>query len=88
MHGYILFGQKPASAVRELLDTGPEDLKQKKFIGFATYLFFPAGALNYVKNIITKHNGKYLISFARSRSKKQTLVNELTKYIENIHPPT
>ncbi|MHA1977036.1 MAG: flavodoxin family protein [Candidatus Hodarchaeales archaeon] len=87
VHGYIFFGQKPASGVREMLKTGlPEDLKQKPVIGFATCLFFPAGTLTKVKKAITSKNGNYLASFTSRRSKKQTLVQELGKFIEDMYP--
>jgi flavodoxin len=89
VHGYILFGQKPADAVRKMLDTGlPKDLHQKRFIGFATYLFFPAATLNRVKNAIISRNGKYLSSFSNRRSKKEALVKEITEYIIHLQAPS
>ena len=57
VHGYILFGQKPIKEVRDFLEQQlPRDLNDKPVIGFATYLFFPAGALNSVKKAIHSRN--------------------------------
>lgn len=61
VHGYILFGQKPIEEVKEFLEKQlPHDLEKKPVIGFATYLFFPARALNPVKKAIEAHNGNLL----------------------------
>ncbi len=87
VHGYILFGQKPEETIRELIKTGlPQDLQQKLVIGFATYLFFPAGTLKKVKKAVTKHNGNYLASFAKRRSNKQALVSEILEFIVKTYP--
>jgi flavodoxin len=84
VHGYMLFGQKPTKEVREFLENQlPQDLETKPVIGFATYLFFPAGALNSVKNAVEAHNGKILGLITRRRSKKTELIEELLRCIEN-----
>ncbi len=84
VHGYILFGQKPTKEVREFLEQQlPEDLNDKPVIGFATYLFFPAGALNPVKREVESRNGKLLGLIAQRRTKKTELVDEMMKIIEN-----
>ena len=89
VHGYIFFGQKPTSGIRNMLLSGlPKDLMQKPVIGFATYLFFPAGTLRRIKKSILSHNGKYMNSFSARRSKKQVLVKEITEYIEKSFPVT
>lgn len=84
VHGYILFGQKPTKEVREFLEKQlPHDLEKKPVIGFATYLFFPARALNPIKKTVNTRNGKLVGLVARRRSKKTELVNELLRCIEN-----
>ena len=83
VHGYILFGQKPTKEVIEFLKTQlPHDLGKKPVIGFATYLFFPAGALNPIKKAVEKHNGRLLGLIAKRRSKKIDLVDEVLRTIE------
>lgn len=83
VHGYILFSHKPTKEVREFLKNElPENLEEKPVIGFATYLFFPAKALNYVKRAVDAHNGRLLGSIARRRSKKVELVKEILSYIQ------
>ncbi len=82
VHGYILFGQKPTKEVKDFLEKQlPEDLDDKPVIGFATYLFFPAGALNPVKRAIESRNGKLLGLIAQRRTKKTVLVDEIVKII-------
>ena len=84
VHGYILFGQKPTKEVKDFLEHQlPKDLNNKPVIGFATYLFFPAGALNSVKRAIEYRNGKLLGLLSQRRTKKTELVNEIIKIIEN-----
>lgn len=84
VHGYILFGQKPTKEVKEFLENQlPHDLETKPVIGFATYLFFPAGALNLVKKVVEAQNGNLLGLIARRRSKKTELVDEIIRCIEN-----
>jgi len=61
VHGFILFGQKPAKPVREFLNSQlPDDLSNKPVIGFATYLFFPSKALKPIEDAIKSQNGKLL----------------------------
>lgn len=82
VHGYILFRQKPAKEVREFLKHQlPHDLNGKAVIGFATYLFFPAGALNPIKDAIKSKNGKIIGLFAQRRTNKTELVEEIIKTI-------
>ncbi|UCG00734.1 MAG: flavodoxin family protein [Candidatus Heimdallarchaeota archaeon] len=84
VHGYILFGQKPTKEVNEFLANQlPQDLENKPVIGFATYLFFPAGALNRIKKAIDAQNGNLLGLIAQRRSKKTELVNEIIECIED-----
>lgn len=83
VHGYILFGHKPTKEVRDFLKSQlPDDLEEKPVIGFGTYLFFPAKALNHVKRAVNAHNGKFIGSIARRRSKKVELVDELLSCIK------
>ncbi|MFX0204918.1 MAG: flavodoxin family protein [Candidatus Hodarchaeota archaeon] len=83
VHGYILFSHKPTKEVRDFLKNQlPEELEEKPVIGFATYLFFPAKALNHVKRAVSAHNGRLLELIARRRSKKVELVDELLSCIE------
>ncbi|MFX0184729.1 MAG: flavodoxin family protein [Candidatus Hodarchaeota archaeon] len=83
VHGYILFGQKPAREVKEFLkDELPEDLHAKSVIAFATYLFFPAGALNTVKKTIETRNGRIIGAFARRRTNKADLADSILDCIE------
>lgn len=82
VHGYILFGQKPTKEVKEFLEQQlPQDLRGKPVIGFATYLFFPARALNPIKKAIESCNGKILGMFAQRRTKKTDLVEEIIRNI-------
>ncbi|WP_455141785.1 flavodoxin family protein [Candidatus Hodarchaeum mangrovi] len=83
VHGYILFGQKPAFAIRQVIQSKlPENLMRKPVIGFATYLFFPARTLNSLKNAIEKRNGIFLKSFTKRRTQKEALVQEILNYLE------
>jgi len=83
VHGYILLGQKPAREVREFLkDELPEDLQAKPVIAFATYLFFPAGAMNIVKKTIKSRNGRIIGVLAQRRTKKTVLVDSIMECIE------
>ncbi|MFX1507017.1 MAG: flavodoxin family protein [Promethearchaeota archaeon] len=83
VHGYILFRHKPTKEVKDFLKNQlPDDLEEKPVIGFATYLFFPAKALNHVKKAINSHNGRLLGLIARQRSKKVELVDELLSCVE------
>ena len=85
VHGYILFGQKPTKEVKEFLENQlPHNLEEKPDIRFATYLFFPAKALNPIKKAVESHNGKLLGLMARRRSKKTELVDDLLRCIENL----
>lgn len=77
VHGYILFGQKPAKTVKTFLKEQLPDLNGKPVIGFATYLFFPAGALNHVKKVIESQNGKILGMIAERRTRKPFLVEKI-----------
>ncbi len=87
VHGYILFGHKPVEAITDMVKNAlPVDLKQKPVIGFATYLFFPAGALKRIKNSIERRNGSYVASFANRRFKKQVLVTNIVDYITKNYP--
>jgi flavodoxin len=87
VHGYILFGQKPTKTVKTFLSTElPKDLKQKPVLGFATYLFFPAGALQPIQKIVSTQNGKILALIAKRRTKKQELANEILSIIREEFP--
>jgi flavodoxin len=82
VHGYILFGQKPAKSVRKFLETQlPLDLSGKSVIGFATYLFFPSGALKPIKTAVEERNGRLLGLFANKRSNKSDLADDITKCV-------
>jgi menaquinone-dependent protoporphyrinogen IX oxidase len=82
VHGYILFGQRPAKPMKQFLESQlPDDLSDKPIIGFATYLFFPARALNSVKKTIEQRNGNLLNLIAKKRSNKTVLANEIVKCI-------
>jgi len=83
VHGYILFGQKPAREVREFLKNElPEDLHAKPVIAFATYLFFPVGALNIVKKTIKSRNGRIIGVLAQRRTNKIDLVDSIMECFE------
>lgn len=83
VHGHILFSHKPTKEVRDFLKNQlPDDFEEKPVIGFATYLFFPAKALNHVRRAIRAHNGRLLGLIARRRSEKVELVDELLSCIE------
>ena len=72
--------------VREFLEQQlPQDLGGKPVIGFATYLFFPARALNHVNKAVETRNGNLLSLIAQRRSKKTELVNEILRTIEESH---
>ncbi|MFW9994057.1 MAG: flavodoxin family protein [Candidatus Odinarchaeota archaeon] len=84
VHGYILFGQKPAKPIKSFLkEQLPDDLDGKPVIGFATYLFFPAGALNHVKKVIETRNGKLLGLITEKRTKKPLLVRNIIKCVRD-----
>ncbi|MFX0173605.1 MAG: flavodoxin family protein [Candidatus Hodarchaeota archaeon] len=83
VHGYILFGQKPSREVREFLkDELPDDLQAKPVITFATYLFFPAGALKKVSKIIEARNGRIIGVLTERRTNKTGLVDSILNCIE------
>ncbi|UCE15162.1 MAG: flavodoxin family protein [Candidatus Heimdallarchaeota archaeon] len=85
VHGYILFGQRPTKEVREFLEQQlPQDLGEKPVIGFATYLFFPAGALNPVKKAVEARNGKLLDLIAERRTKKKALMDKIIACVDQI----
>ncbi|MFX0084907.1 MAG: flavodoxin family protein [Candidatus Hodarchaeota archaeon] len=82
VHGYILFGQRPAKPMIQFLESQlPDDLSGKPIIGFATYLFFPAGALNSIKMAIERRNGNLLDLFTNKRSNKVILANKIVQCI-------
>ena len=88
VHGYILFGQKPTAVVRKFLDNEiPENLNQKPVIGFATYLFFPAGALKPIRKRIESNNGKLVDLVTKRRTNKAELVSQIMNVINNQLPP-
>ncbi|MHA2226688.1 MAG: flavodoxin family protein [Candidatus Hodarchaeales archaeon] len=83
VHGYILFGQKPAKEVKQFLEQElPSSLREKPVIGFATYLFFPSSALNPIKKAIESRNGNLLGLVAQRRTKKQDLVEEIVSLVK------
>jgi len=82
VHGYILFGQRPTREIKEFLEQLPQDLKGKPIIGFATYLFFPARALNPIRRAVEARNGKILGLIAQRRTKKKTLMEEIVGCIQ------
>lgn len=83
VHGYILFGQKLAKEVKQFLEQElPTSLNGKPVIGFATFLFFPARALNPILNAIETRNGKLLGLIAQRRTKKKLLVEEIVALVE------
>lgn len=83
VHGHILFNHKPTKEVKMFLKNQlPDDLEKKPVIGFATYLFFPAKALDHVKRAVEAHNGRLLGSIAKRRSKKAETVAELISCIQ------
>ncbi len=82
VHGYILFGQRPTREIKEFLEQLPQDLKGKPVIGFATYLFFPARALNPIRRAVEARNGKILGLIAQRRTKKKTLMEEIVGCIQ------
>jgi flavodoxin len=85
VHGKIIFGMKPAKAVKEFLkEQLPDDMEEKPVIGFATYLFFPAKALNPVRDAIESRNGKILNLIAKRRTKKPELVAEILESLEKM----
>ncbi len=82
VHGYILFGQRPARPMIQFLESQlPDDLLGKPIIGFATYLFFSAGALNPIKREIEKRNGILLDLFTNKRSNKRILANKIVQCV-------
>ena len=84
VHGYILFGQKPTNAVKSFLNIEiPENLNQKPVLGFATYLFFPAGALKPIRKKIESNNGKLVDLIAKRRTNKNALVSLIMEVITN-----
>ncbi|MHA2053709.1 MAG: flavodoxin family protein [Candidatus Hodarchaeales archaeon] len=87
VHGYILFGQKPTKEIKKFLENElPDNLNQKPVIGFATYLFFPAGTLKQISQQIESRNGVTELLIAKRRSNKSELVEELVKYVINKFP--
>jgi flavodoxin len=87
VHGYILFGQGPTKTVKTFIKNNiPENLKHKPVIGFATYLFFPAGALKPIRKKIESNNGKLLSLVAKRRTNKAELVSQIMKAINNQLP--
>lgn len=85
VHGFILFGQKPAKPVREFLNSQlPDDLSNKPVIGFATYLFFPSKALKPIEDAIKSRNGKLLDLITNKRSNKSILVSDILECISSL----
>ena len=88
VHGYILFGQGPTKTVKTFINNEiPENLKQKPVIGFATYLFFPAGALKPIRKRIESNNGKLVDLVTKRRTNKAELVSQIMNVINNQLPP-
>ena len=84
VHGYILFGQKLAQEVKQFLEQElPVSLKEKPVIGFATYLFYPARALNPIKKAIESRDGMLLGLVAQRRTKKKLLVEQIVALIKS-----
>ena len=50
-----------------------ENLNQKPVIGFATYLFFPVGALKPIRKKFGSNNGKLIDFIAKRRTNKGEL---------------
>ena len=80
IHGYILFGQKFCSEVMKFITTVlPDDLKKKKIVLFATYLFSPGRAFKKIEKIIVSKNGSISGKFANKRSEKDLLSQSITQ---------
>lgn len=85
VHGYIVFGQRPAVPVKEFLEQQlPVDISGKPVIGFATYLFFPAGALKSIKKAVEARNGKLVDLIAERGSKKKALMEKIITSVDQI----
>lgn len=83
VHGYLLFGQKPAQEIRELLGRLPEDLGGKPVVSFATYMLFAGKALDPIKRAVETRNGKLVVQLAERRTRKQKLVEAILGYVNS-----
>ncbi|MHA2275509.1 MAG: flavodoxin family protein [Candidatus Kariarchaeaceae archaeon] len=70
VHGLFIIAQKTSKPVSEFINSLPNDLNNKKFILFATYLVRPGKALRKAENSIKQKNGRVLGSIALRRNKK------------------
>ena len=85
VHGYILFGQRPTKEVMKFLNQQlPQNMNNKPTLCFATYLFFPAGALNAISRAIEKHNGEIIGKYSQRRSNKEQLVEMIVDCIKSL----
>ncbi|NPD89961.1 MAG: hypothetical protein HGN29_14710 [Asgard group archaeon] len=81
VHGLFLFAQNASKQIRKAVDRITNELKNKKVIIFATYLFFPAKALQKLENKIKNSNGIVLDSLAEHRRNKEELANAVIEKI-------
>jgi flavodoxin len=85
IHGFILFGQKFCPEVMKFINTTlSTDLEKKNVILFATFMFSPRNAMKKVSKIILEKNGVVYGTFARKRTHKTLLADELAKEITNF----
>lgn len=78
IHGYILFGQKVCKEVKKVLEKKlPADLKGKKVLLFATYMFWPGKALKKCSKVIEAKNGKILGLISDKAKQKENLANQI-----------
>ncbi|MHA1217154.1 MAG: flavodoxin family protein [Candidatus Heimdallarchaeaceae archaeon] len=83
VHGLILFGQHAAKPARDFVKSLPENLQQKKFILFATYLFFPSNALSGIERTIQEKQGDVQTFVAMHRKKKEELAQVVFELISS-----
>ena len=83
VHGLILFAQHASKPARDFVKALPEDLQQKEFFLFATYLFFPSNALVGVERTIQEKQGKVKNYIAMHRKKKEELAQAIYELISS-----
>ncbi|MHA1199733.1 MAG: flavodoxin family protein [Candidatus Heimdallarchaeaceae archaeon] len=81
IHGLILFGQHAAKPARDFIKSLPDNLEKKKFILFATYLFFPSNAPVKIERIIQQKQGEVQTFVAMHRKKKEELAQTVFEVI-------
>ena len=81
VHGLILFAQHAAKPAINFVKSLPENLQQKEFILFATYLFFPSNALVGIERTIQEKQGNVKAFIAMHRKKKEELAQAVYELI-------